>query len=185
MYDQGHVVYPAGADGARRIAPWPRQRLQILFGRVDRQPLPVFGRRNRAQWMIYNLFMRKASRTENIESIAPATPEPDVLRIRRSCRSSANGGRRCSRRPSRKPPRGISRPNRALIARAVRPIKRRDQRSRRRTEHLGSRISVDREAIGQMPRPRARTVASTAALPASPFFGAGRRAFRRSARRPA
>ena len=28
--------------------------------------------------MIYNLFMRKASRTENIESIAPATPEPDL-----------------------------------------------------------------------------------------------------------
>ena len=39
---------------------------------------PFRGKRHRAQWMIYNLFMRKASRTENIDSIAAPTAEPNV-----------------------------------------------------------------------------------------------------------
>ena len=39
---------------------------------------PLRGKRHRAQWLIYNLFMRKASQTEHIDSIAPATAEPDV-----------------------------------------------------------------------------------------------------------
>ena len=36
------------------------------------------GKRHRAQWLIYNLFMRKASQTENISSIVAPTAEPDV-----------------------------------------------------------------------------------------------------------
>jgi hypothetical protein len=39
---------------------------------------PLRGARHRTQWMIYNLFMRKASRTENIDSIAAPTAEPNV-----------------------------------------------------------------------------------------------------------
>jgi hypothetical protein len=39
---------------------------------------PLRGERHRAQWLIYNLFMRRASRTENISSIVEATAEPDV-----------------------------------------------------------------------------------------------------------
>jgi hypothetical protein len=39
---------------------------------------PLRGARHRAQWLIYNLFMRKASRTEHIEATAPPTMEPDV-----------------------------------------------------------------------------------------------------------
>ncbi len=39
---------------------------------------PVRGKRHRAQWLIYNLFMRRASRTENISSVVAATAEPDV-----------------------------------------------------------------------------------------------------------
>jgi hypothetical protein len=35
---------------------------------------PLRGKRHRAQWLIYNLFMRKA---ENIDSIAPPTAQPD------------------------------------------------------------------------------------------------------------
>lgn len=79
MYDQGHVVYrPAGMapdelrlglDGAYRGFYSARS----IAGRF-----PLSGKRSRAQWMIYNLFMRKASRSENIQSIAPATPEPDL-----------------------------------------------------------------------------------------------------------
>ena len=36
---------------------------------------PLRGKRHRAQWLIYNLFMRKA---EKIDSIAAPTAEPDV-----------------------------------------------------------------------------------------------------------
>jgi hypothetical protein len=39
---------------------------------------PLRGRRHRAQWLVYNLFMRKAAQTDNIQSIAPPTAEPDV-----------------------------------------------------------------------------------------------------------
>jgi radical SAM superfamily enzyme YgiQ (UPF0313 family) len=79
MYDQGHVVYrPAGMapdelrlglDGAYK---------SFYSARSIASRFPLSGKRSRAQWMIYNLFMRKASRSENIQSIAPATPEPDL-----------------------------------------------------------------------------------------------------------
>jgi hypothetical protein len=39
---------------------------------------PLRGKRHRAQWMIFNLFMRKASQTENVTSIAEPTAEPDL-----------------------------------------------------------------------------------------------------------
>jgi hypothetical protein len=34
--------------------------------------------RHRAQWLIYNLFMRRGSRTEHIKSIAAPTAEPNL-----------------------------------------------------------------------------------------------------------
>jgi len=49
----------------------------------------------RAQWLIYNLFMRKA---EKIDSIASPTAEPTLLRCRLFCPSNANGVRPCLRR---------------------------------------------------------------------------------------
>jgi radical SAM superfamily enzyme YgiQ (UPF0313 family) len=77
MYDQGHVVYRPtkmtadelrlGLDGVYR---------RFYSARSIASRFPVGGKRHRAQWLIYNLFMRKASRTVNIESVAPATPEP-------------------------------------------------------------------------------------------------------------
>ncbi len=79
MYDQGHVVFrPAsmqpdelrlGLDGAYK---------GFYSAKSIASRFPLKGKRNRAQWMVYNLFMRKASKTENIESIAPATPEPEL-----------------------------------------------------------------------------------------------------------
>jgi radical SAM superfamily enzyme YgiQ (UPF0313 family) len=78
-YDQGHVVYrPAqmsgddlriGLEGAYRNF----YAASSIAGRF-----PLRGKRHRAQWLIYNLFMRKGSQTANIDSIAPATAEPDV-----------------------------------------------------------------------------------------------------------
>jgi radical SAM superfamily enzyme YgiQ (UPF0313 family) len=79
MYDQGHVVYrPA------QMAP-DTLRLGLNSAYVNfyanssiAKRFPLRGKRNRTQWAIYNLFMRKGSKTENIQSIAPATGEPDV-----------------------------------------------------------------------------------------------------------
>jgi len=79
MYDQGHVVYrPAGmsADELRIGEDRAYERFYSTSSIVGRFPLR--GERHRAQWLIYNLFMRKASRTENIDSIAAPTAEPDM-----------------------------------------------------------------------------------------------------------
>jgi hypothetical protein len=52
------------------------------------------GKRHRAQWVIYNLMMRRGSQTENIESIAAPTAEPDtapmppILPIKREWREA-------------------------------------------------------------------------------------------------
>lgn len=79
MYDQGHVVY--------RLAQMSGDELRLGVSKAYRNfystpsianRFPLHGKRHRAQWLIYNLFMRRGSRTENIESIAAPTPEPNV-----------------------------------------------------------------------------------------------------------
>src|SRR6202051_2276733 len=79
MYDQGHVVYrPAGmlADELRLGQASANEGFSSTSAISARSPLR--GKRHRAQWLIYNLFMRKASRTENIDSIAVPTAEPEL-----------------------------------------------------------------------------------------------------------
>jgi radical SAM superfamily enzyme YgiQ (UPF0313 family) len=79
MYDQGHVVYrPAGmsADELRLGQASAYEGFYSTSSIADRFPLR--GKRHRAQWLIYNLFMRRASQTENIDSIAAPTPEPEL-----------------------------------------------------------------------------------------------------------
>ncbi len=79
MYDQGHVVYrPAGmsADELRIGQGSAYEGFYSTSSIAGRFPLR--GKRHRAQWLIYNLFMRKASQTENIDSIAAPTAEPDL-----------------------------------------------------------------------------------------------------------
>jgi radical SAM superfamily enzyme YgiQ (UPF0313 family) len=79
MYDQGHVVFrPAQMTGDElRIGQGSAYENFYSLSSIARR-YPLTGKRHRAQWAIYNLFMRKASQTENIEAIAPATPMPDV-----------------------------------------------------------------------------------------------------------
>jgi radical SAM superfamily enzyme YgiQ (UPF0313 family) len=78
-YDQGHVVYrPAQMSGDDL-----RIGLGGAYHRFYATPsigsrFPLRGNRNRAQWTLYNLFMRKAAQTEKIESIAAPTAEPEV-----------------------------------------------------------------------------------------------------------
>jgi radical SAM superfamily enzyme YgiQ (UPF0313 family) len=79
MYDQGHVVYrPAqmSADDLRVGLGGAYEGFYSTSSIAGRFPLR--GKRHRAQWLIYNLFMRKASQTENIDSVPAPTAEPDV-----------------------------------------------------------------------------------------------------------
>jgi radical SAM superfamily enzyme YgiQ (UPF0313 family) len=79
MYDQGHVVFrPARMSGEDlRIGMDQTYRGFYSLGSIARR-FPLSGPRSRGQWLLYNAFMRRAVHTENIEAIAPATPEPEV-----------------------------------------------------------------------------------------------------------
>jgi radical SAM superfamily enzyme YgiQ (UPF0313 family) len=102
MYDQGHVVYrPAGmSPDELRIGQGSAYEGFYSTSSIARR-FPLHGKRHRSQWAIYNLFMRKASRTENIDSIAVPTAEPDlapmppILPVKREWRAAvleaANG----------------------------------------------------------------------------------------------
>lgn len=77
-YDQGHVVFqPAQMSGDQLRVGLDRAYRQFYSVPSIARRFPTSGKRHLAQWAIYNLFMRKASRTENIESIAPPTADPD------------------------------------------------------------------------------------------------------------
>jgi radical SAM superfamily enzyme YgiQ (UPF0313 family) len=77
-YDQSQVVYrPAQMTGDELRVGQARAydafyKLSSIAGRF-----PLQGRRHRGQWLIYNMFMRKGSATENIDSVAAPTPAPD------------------------------------------------------------------------------------------------------------
>ena len=78
-YDQSQVVYrPAQMSGDELRLGQARAydafyALSSIAGRF-----PLRGRRHRGQWLIYNLFMRKGSATEHIDSVAAPTPAPDT-----------------------------------------------------------------------------------------------------------
>jgi hypothetical protein len=99
MYDQGHVVFSpaqmqprdlrAGVDSAYK---------RFYSAKSIARRFPLTGKRSRAQWLVYNLFMRKASAMENIEDIAPVTPEPEcapnppILPLKREWRDAVLEG---------------------------------------------------------------------------------------------
>src|SRR5271155_645039 len=94
-YDQAQVVYrPAqmSGDELRRGQAGAYDNFYSVPSIAGRFPLR--GKRHRTQWAIYNAFMRRASQTENIESIAPATslpetaPMPPILPIKREWRAA-------------------------------------------------------------------------------------------------
>ena len=79
MYDQGHVVYrPAQMSGDELRLGQSRAYGNFYSKSSIADRFPWLGKRHRAQWLIYNMFMRRGSQTENIESIATPTAEPDV-----------------------------------------------------------------------------------------------------------
>ena len=94
-YDQGQVVYrPAQMSGdelriGQAHAYEAFYALSSIAGRF-----PVRGRRHRGQWLIYNMFMRKGSATDRIDSVAAPTPAPDtspmppILPVKREWRAA-------------------------------------------------------------------------------------------------
>ena len=82
MYDQGHVVYRPAQMSADELRLGQRSAYESFYSTSSiASRFPLCGKRHRAQWLIYNLFMRKAAQTDNTHSIAPTTAEPDVAPI--------------------------------------------------------------------------------------------------------
>ena len=109
MYDQGHVVYQPAGMSADELRLGQSSAYENFYSKSSiARRFPLRGARHRAQWLIYNLFMRKASQTENIGSIAPPTAEPElapmppILPVKREWRAAVleavDGPRRISAR---------------------------------------------------------------------------------------
>jgi radical SAM superfamily enzyme YgiQ (UPF0313 family) len=78
-YDQGHVVFrPAQMSGDDLRLGIAKAYAQFYTRASIASRFPVLGSRHRLQWLIYNIFMRRGSQTEHVESVAPPTPEPEL-----------------------------------------------------------------------------------------------------------
>jgi radical SAM superfamily enzyme YgiQ (UPF0313 family) len=94
-YDQSHVVYrPARMSGDDlRLGQSRTYRTFYSLPSIASR-FPIRGRRHRAQWLIYNMFMRRGYQTERISSIAAPTeahdtaPMPPILPIKREWREA-------------------------------------------------------------------------------------------------
>jgi radical SAM superfamily enzyme YgiQ (UPF0313 family) len=94
-YDQSHVVYrPAQMSGDDlRLGQSQAYRSFYSLPSIASR-FPIRGRRHRAQWLIYNMFMRRGYQTERINSIAAPTEAPDtapmppILPIKREWREA-------------------------------------------------------------------------------------------------
>jgi radical SAM superfamily enzyme YgiQ (UPF0313 family) len=79
MYDQGRVVFtPLKMAGDELRLGLDHAYRKFYSGRSIANRFPWKGKRHRTQWLIYNMFMRKASADTKIEAIAPPTPEPTL-----------------------------------------------------------------------------------------------------------
>jgi radical SAM superfamily enzyme YgiQ (UPF0313 family) len=94
-YDQASVVYrPASMTGDRlRLGHISAYETFYAPSSIARR-FPLFGRRSRLQWTIYNLFMKKGSATDRKDAVASPTDAPDmapvppILPIKREWRQS-------------------------------------------------------------------------------------------------
>jgi radical SAM superfamily enzyme YgiQ (UPF0313 family) len=94
-YDQGHVVYlPARMTAGELCMGASRAYERFYSPSSIAGRFPLGGKRRRAEWAIYNLFMRRGSAMEKIASVPPPTPEPDtapmppILPIKREWREA-------------------------------------------------------------------------------------------------
>ena len=81
MYDQGHVVYRPARMSAEELHDGMNHAYRGFYsGSSILSRFPYRGRR-RAEWLIYNLFMRKGSRTMSTYTAAEQTAEPSTIPV--------------------------------------------------------------------------------------------------------
>jgi radical SAM superfamily enzyme YgiQ (UPF0313 family) len=78
-YDQAYVVYrPAQMSGDQLRLGLSDAYRDFYSASSIASRFPLRGKRHRAQWTIYNLFMRSGAQSDGVDSVAAPTPEPDV-----------------------------------------------------------------------------------------------------------
>jgi radical SAM superfamily enzyme YgiQ (UPF0313 family) len=94
-YDQGHVVYRPAQLSGDELRIGQSQTYETFYSLSSiASRFPLRGPRHRTQWLIYNLFMRRGSETEHIDSIAAPTlapdtaPMPPILPVKREWRAA-------------------------------------------------------------------------------------------------
>ena len=81
-YDQVNVVYrPAQMTGDQLRLGQTAAYENFYSVRSMARRFPVRGARKRAQWTIYNLFMKKGAATDRKDAVAEPTPVPDVIQM--------------------------------------------------------------------------------------------------------
>ncbi|MGH7090106.1 MAG: B12-binding domain-containing radical SAM protein, partial [Stellaceae bacterium] len=94
MYDQGQVVFRPAQMSAETLSRGGNDAYRRFYAASSiGARFPFAGPRHRAQWLIYNLFMRKASRSEANGVAAPtAAPEiapmPPILPVKQEWRAA-------------------------------------------------------------------------------------------------
>jgi radical SAM superfamily enzyme YgiQ (UPF0313 family) len=104
-YDQGHVVFRPAQMSGDELRLGQSRTYETFYSLASiASRFPTRGPRHRTQWLIYNTFMRRASKTESkrIVAIAPPTavpdtaPMPPILPVKREWRAAvleaAGGG---------------------------------------------------------------------------------------------
>jgi radical SAM superfamily enzyme YgiQ (UPF0313 family) len=104
-YDQGHVVFRPAQMSGDELRLGQSRTYETFYSLASiASRFPTRGPRHRTQWLIYNTFMRRASKTESkrIVAIAPptevpdTTPMPPILPVKREWRAAvleaAGGG---------------------------------------------------------------------------------------------
>ena len=93
-YDQGQVVYRPAQMTPEELRRGHHRAYRTFYAAGSMASrFPLTGKRARAQWLIYNLFMRKATSVESEAAAAP-TPEPEfapmppILPVKREWRAA-------------------------------------------------------------------------------------------------
>ena len=99
LYDQGHVVYHPAQMRAANSGAASRRLRALLLPVIDGEPLSALRQAPRAQWPIYNLFMRGGASGEDTQRRwcprrrAQDAPMPPILPQKREWRAAVCRGR--------------------------------------------------------------------------------------------